>query len=302
MRTKELGRTGVFLPEIGFGTWAHRGGLAPIERALDAGVVLLDTGESYGTEELVGQAVRGKRERCFIATKVSERNFTREAFRKAAEGSLHRLGLDCIDLLQLHHPNPQVPVEETLGALEELIDEGKVRYAGVSNFSVGQLRQAQQTMRRHPIVSNQVRYNIIDRTIEPDLLPYCQKDGITVIAYSPLARGMGRITDCDPNGAIERIAKATATSPAQVALNWCISKNRVIAIPGGNSVEHVLDNCAASSWKLTSEQLALLDSQLQFRRRNKLDMLLRQHTPRSLQNAAIRILNALPRGLRRRLT
>jgi diketogulonate reductase-like aldo/keto reductase len=215
--------------------------------------------------------------------------------------SLRELGVDVIDLLQLHEPNPAIPIEETMGAIADLIDAGKVRFAGVSNFSVVQLQKAQTALGRYPIVSNQVRYNLIDRTIEKDLLEYCQTNSVTIIAYCPLARGLDRIRDCDPSGAVDELARLTGKSAAQVVLNWCLCKEGVVAIPKGNSTEHILDNCGASDWRLTPEQIAMLDARIQYRRRSRFDALVRQWTPSSLQSFAVRAVNALPRGLRRRV-
>lgn len=300
MRVKELGGTGVFIPEVGMGTWHYHAGPGPLRRGLDSGALFIDTAESYGTEPVVREAVRELRGRVFIATKVSSRNFRRAALKKAVDASLQRLGINTIDLLQLHEPNPSVPIEETLDALADLVDAGKVRFIGVSNFSRLQLKQAQRALGRYRIVSNQVRYNVIDRTIEKDLLRYCQVNRVTVIAYSPLARNLGRIQDCDPTGIIDRLVQMTGRSPAQVVLNWCLCKDGVVVIPKGNSEEHILDNCSASSWRLNAEQMSMLDG-LKYRRRGRLDMLLRRWTPRALRPFALRAVGFLPRGWRRRV-
>jgi len=298
---KELGRTGTFIPEVGIGTWNYHAGPVPLRRGLESGALFIDTAESYGTERVVGEALRGLRERVFVATKVSPHNFRRADLRRSVDSSLQRLGTDVIDLLQLHEPNSSIPIEETMGEMADLIDAGKVRFAGVSNFSLAQLQEAQHAFRRYPIVSNQVRYNLVDRTIEKELLHFCQASHVTVIAYCPLARGLDRIRDCDPSGVIDDLARMTGRSPAQIVLNWCLCKEGVVAIPKGNSEEHILDNCAATGWRLSAQQIALLDSRIRYRRRNRLDMLARQYTPRSLQSLASRAVHFLPRGLRRRI-
>lgn len=302
MMARELGQTGVYLPEVGIGTWDYHAGPGPLRRGLEAGALFIDSAESYGTEQVVGDALKGLRERVFVATKVSPQNFSRARVQVSVDASLQRLGIDTIDLLQLHEPNPAIPIDETMGAVEDLVNAGKVRFIGVSNFSVAQLEEARRAMRKYPLVSNQVRYNLIDRTIDKDLLPYCQAHHITVIAYSPLARGLGRIRDCDPNGALDGLARTIGKSPAQVAINWCLCHEGVVAIPKGNSEEHVLDNCAASDWRLSAEQLSSLDAAIQYRRRGRFDMLVRRYMPGSLQTLAARTLNALPKGLRRRLS
>ena len=296
----ELAKTGVSIPEIGIGTWEYHAGPLPLRKGLEAGALFIDTAESYGSEPVVGEAVRGLRDRVFLATKVSPQNFRPADLRRSVEASLKRLDTDFVDLLQLHEPNPAIPIDDTMGAVAELITAGKVKFAGVSNFSVAQLQAAQKALGKFPIVSNQVRYNLIDRTIETGLLPYCRANHVTVIAYCPLARGLSRIRDCDPTGVVDELARETGKSPAQIVINWCVCQRGVMAIPKGNSVEHILDNCGASGWRLTQEQLTLLDSRIQHRRRNRFDQLLRQRLPGPLQSLAIRILNVLPRGLRRR--
>jgi len=299
--SKELGRTGVFISEVGLGTWNYHGGPIPLQKGLEAGALFIDTAESYGTETVVGEAVRGIRDRVFIATKVSPQNFRRKDLKKSADTSLRMLGIDRIDLLQLHEPNPLIPIEETIGAMAELVDAGKIRFIGVSNFSIDQLKKAQNALGNRQIVSNQVRYSLIDRTIEEGLLQYCQEHRITVIAYSPLGREFVRIRDCDPTGVIEELGRAIRKSPAQIVINWCLCKDGVVAIPKGNSTEHILENCNASDWRLTSEQLALLDANIQYRRRSRLDMLVRRWMPGPLRSLAVRTVKVLPRGLRRRV-
>ena len=302
MMTKELARTGVFLTEIGIGTSNYQAGPQPLRQCIDAGILFFDTAESYGTDQVLGEAVRGVRDRVFIATKVSPRNFRPSDFRASVDASLQRLGTDFIDLLQLHEPNPQIPIAETMGAMADVIAAGKVRYAGVSNFSVAELQEAQRALGAIPIVSNQVRYNLIDRTIEGGLLPYCQANRITVIAYTPLARGLARIRDCDPSGIVDAIARECGKSPAQVVLNWCLSKEGVVAIPGSNSCDHLLENCGASGWRLTAEQMQLLDTEIHYRRRNRIDAILRRSMPPGMTAAALRMAKWLPRGIRRRFT
>jgi len=301
MNRKQLGRTGVFIPEVGIGTWNYQAGPDLLRKGVELGAALVDTAESYGTDAVIRKGLAGLRDRVFLATKVSAANFRARELKRSADASLERLGIDTIDLLQLHEPNPSVPIEETMGALEDLVDAGKVRFIGVSNFSVAQLQQAQSTLTKHSIVSNQVRYNLADRTIETDLLPYCQAHGITVIAYSPLARSLCRIRDCDANGVLDALARTTGRSVAQIALNWCLCKDSVVVIPKSNSEEHILDNCAASEWRLTTEQVRLLDESIRYRRRTGWDMLVRRSVPRRLRPLALWAANRLPRRVRRRL-
>jgi diketogulonate reductase-like aldo/keto reductase len=257
MRHKELANTGVEIPEIGLGTWQYRGGVEPLKKGVSCGAFLIDTAEAYGTEDVVGKAIRGMLDEVFIATKVSPRNFRHDDVIRAADKSLKRLSIDRIDLYQLHWPSPDIPIEETMSAMDELVEAGKVRFIGVSNFSMRQFIEAQDAA-SNKIVSNQVRYNLLDRSIERELLPYCQQNGVTVIAYSPLARGL-RNLKTELGGTLEQIAQAAGKTEAQVALNWLVSKDNVIAIPKSNSAERTEQNCGASDWSLSTEDLNLLE-------------------------------------------
>ena len=148
MIVTELAKTGVFIPEVGIGTWSYQAGPGPLRKGLEAGAVFIDTAESYGTETVVGEAVRGMRDRVFIATKVSPQNFQRADLRRSVDTSLRKMGIDVIDLLQLHEPNPSIPIVETMGVLTDLVDAGKIRFVGVSNFSMEQLKEAQKTLNK----------------------------------------------------------------------------------------------------------------------------------------------------------
>jgi diketogulonate reductase-like aldo/keto reductase len=272
MRLRELANSGIRLPEIGFGTWNYRGGVDPLRAAIECGARLIDTAESYGTEEIVGEAIKGRRHQVFLATKVLPRNFRRRDLIAAAERSLRRLGTDHIDLYQLHWPNVAIPIEEPMRGMEDLVDAGKVRFIGVSNFSVRDLVDAQAALSTQRIAANQVRYSLIERTIEGGLLQYCQKNGITVIAYSPLATGLGNIRVADPEGVLRKVAEASCKSKAQIALNWCISKENVIAIPKASTVAHVMEDVGASGWKIQPELVRLLEERMRYRRRGPLEI------------------------------
>jgi diketogulonate reductase-like aldo/keto reductase len=260
---KELGATGVKLPEIGLGTWQYNGGIEPLRRGIALGAFLIDTAEIYSTEGIVGEAVKGMRDHVFIATKVSPSHLRYDDVLKAAEDSLKRLGMDYIDLYQIHWPDPSVPIRETMRAMETLVEMGRVRFIAVSNFYLRNLEEAEACMKKHRIVSNQVKYSLANRGIEEDMLPYCQKNRITVIAYSPLDKGVLTSKSLVRNrralGVLQRIASEAGKTTAQVALNWCISKPNVIAIPKSDKVERVIENCEASGWRLSAEQMEALD-------------------------------------------
>lgn len=301
MDTREIGTTGQKIPEIGLGTWSYQGGPEVLRAGLDAGALFIDTAESYGSEPVVGEAIAGRRGQVFLATKVSPENFRPADLRRSLEASLQRLRTDRVDLYQLHSPNEAIPLEETLGALEEAVDQGKVRYIGVSNFSVAQMDRARRALRRHPLVANQVRFNLIDRTIEPELLPYCQKHRITVVAYSPLSRQLSHLLDADVSGVLREMARSLGRSPAQLALNWCLAHPGVVVIPKASSLEHVRDNCAASGWRLTPEQFAQLSGKVAARRRSGLESFLRRRLPPFCIRALQRLARVGPSALRRRL-
>jgi diketogulonate reductase-like aldo/keto reductase len=263
MEFKELGKTGIRVPEIGVGVWRYSGGVEPLRAGIAMGAVLIDTAEVYGTEEVVGQAISGMRERVFIATKVSGQHLRYDEVLRAAEASLQRLRINYIDLYQIHWPGNFVPIQETMRAMETLVDRGMVRYLGVSNFSVDELHKARLAMSKYPIVTNQVRYNLARREIEAQLLPYCEANGITIIAYTPLDDGrLARHAEYprNPQGqqALEWVAGQIGKTMAQVALNWCVWRPSVITIPKSNSAARVMENCGASGWRLTTEQYAFL--------------------------------------------
>jgi len=168
---KQLGQTGTRLPEVGLGTSRYSGGTAPLRQAIELGAFFIDTAESYGTEEMVGEAVKGIRQRVFLSTKVAWANLGRGELMKAAEGSLVRLRTDHIDLYQIHSPNSAIPIRETMPAMEDLVDAGKVRFIGVSNFTLAELKKAQAVTRKYPIVSNQVRYSLAEGRSRPNGWP-----------------------------------------------------------------------------------------------------------------------------------
>jgi diketogulonate reductase-like aldo/keto reductase len=268
---KELGKTGEKIPALGLGTWGIGGFSYPdysndelaieiIRFAVEVGMNFIDTAEMYGaghSEELVGEAIKGIREKVFIATKVLPTNFRYEDVIKACERSLRRLKTSYIDLYQLHWPNPSIPIKETMRAMEKLVNEGKIRYIGISNFSVEETIEAMNALSKYEIVSNQVEYSLLVRDIEKDLLDFCRKNKITVIAYSPLARGdllKGKYYEF-----LSKIGKKYNKTAAQVALNWLIIKENVVAIPKAFSKTKIVENMGAYGWKLSDEDLKTID-------------------------------------------
>ena len=188
MRTRKLGKNGPAVSVLGFGAWPIAGKLGPVAER-DA-VTAIDTAEAYGfglSEELVAKAVGHRRGEVFIATKVLPENWCRNDLLEAAERSLRHLQTDYIDLYQIHWPSDEMDFGESMRAIDDLIQQGKVRYAGVSNFSADQMRACLEV--RH-VDSDQPRYNLLDREIEEEVLPFCQEQGIGVLAYAPLGQGL----------------------------------------------------------------------------------------------------------------
>ncbi len=250
------------LPAIGMGSWKlgmnEAEEIAALKRGLELGMRFIDTAEMYGTEPLVGKAIKG--EDVFVATKVWPDHFRHDDVLRACDASLHKLGLKTVDLYQLHWPNYNVPIAETLKAMEELLATGKIRHIGVSNFSVEDLEEARASLKSSDIVSNQVEYSIITRDPERELAKYCRKNGITMIAYSPL--GHGALFE-KQNAALLRsmasIGGRHGKTAAQVALAWLASKDNVVSIPKASTVRHVEENAAAGEPWLSDEELQFLD-------------------------------------------
>lgn len=252
------------MPEIGIGVWRYGGGVEPLRRGIEAGAFLIDTAEAYGTEKVVGEAVETIRDRVFIATKVSGAHLKFDEVLRAAEQSLDRLKVAQIDLYQIHWPNQRVPIAETMRAMETLADRKLIRFIGVSNFSCSELQAAQTALRNHPLVANQVLYNLQRREIEAELLPYCERNQVTIIAYTPLASGhLARFTkhSAYPSGmkTLASVAAEVQKALSQVALNWCTSHPNVIVIPKSDSAARVVENCNASGWRLSPDQIQALN-------------------------------------------
>lgn len=236
-------------PSIALGTWNYRGGTAPLVRGVELGLCFLDTAEVYNTEHVVGNVVREVgRNNVIVATKVSSKHHRYDDVLWAAERSLGNLGIDCIDLYQLHGPSNDIPFAETMRAMEHLADSGMISRIGVSNFTTAQLEAAIKVMRNYPITSNQVQYSLADRTVENDLLSFCNDCNVLLIAYSPLNKG--RLLD---HSVVDYIAREVGKTPAQVALNYCIGNN-AIALPKSERVERVEEFAGALGWSLTEDQ------------------------------------------------
>ncbi|MGB6487111.1 MAG: aldo/keto reductase [Steroidobacteraceae bacterium] len=309
MQHRKLGRTGPTVSALGLGCMSigfgdtytssvrsEAEGVALIHRALDLGVTLLDTADIYGNSELqVGKALRGRRDGVTLATKFGfatgvSANARREAagrmvngraeyVRQACNASLERLGVDHVDLYYLHRVDPQTPIEETVGAMAELVKQGKVKSIGLSEPSPATIRRA---LRVHPLAAIQTEYSLFSRGPEDELLPLLQAEGIALVAYSPLGRGFlgGRFrkpedlaTDDWRRGNprfqgenfaknlqlathVEGLAARKGCTPAQLALAWLLSRyDNVIPIPGTSSIKRLEENVAAADVVVTAEEL-----------------------------------------------
>jgi diketogulonate reductase-like aldo/keto reductase len=229
---------------------------------IDAGMTFIDTAAEYGNgqaESTIAKATKNIRKSVFIATKFSPENSSCEGILKSANESLTRLNTDYIDLYQPHWPNPRVPIEESIKAMEQLVKEGKVRHIGLCNFSLIEFKQAQSALREETIVSTQVEYSLFDRSIEKEYLPFCEQNNITTIAYSPLDQG--RIVCGDVKKEfLKSLAQKYDMTQAQVVLSWLVSHESVIAIPNSSSPQHILENAKAADLKIEHEDIAKIDS------------------------------------------
>ncbi len=268
------------IPVLGLGTWNIGGGairdtsrdrehIQFLRTAIELGVTHFDTAEMYGrghSEEIVGEAIKSfPREKLFITTKVSPEHLHYAEVLAAARRSLQRLDTQYIDLYLVHVPNLQIPIQETMKAFDFLHRDGLIKFVGVSNFTVEQLQEAQEYTQNR-IVTNQIEYSLLIRNrgneymtdVESSMMPYCQENDIVVTAYRPLARG--RLTK--PGFRIlDYLARNYNTTRAQTAINWLISKKKVITIPKTSTIEHLKENLGALGWRLKRQDISRLDSQ-----------------------------------------
>lgn len=295
MRFVEVG--GARVSVIGLGTWqfgsrewgygedyATRVAARITERALDLGVNLVDTAEMYGfgrSERIVGEAIATRRDDVFLATKLLPLLPLAPVVEWRARASAERLGVEQIDLYQVHWPNPLVPIATTMAGMAALRRSGVIRHVGVSNFSTARWRAAEAAL-GGPVLSNQVHYSLVNRGPQLSQVPYAQREARIVVAHSPLAQGLlsgrydpehrprdrmrrlrmsaGRLRRAAPLiAALRDIARRHGATPSQVALAWLVRQPNVVAIPGASSVEQVEENAAAADLDLTGEEAARLE-------------------------------------------
>lgn len=259
---------GLALPAIGQGTWymgenagQRQKEIAALRAGIDAGLTLIDTAEMYadgGAEEVVGEALQGRREQVFLVSKVYPWNAGGQKAVTACDASLRRLKTDYLDLYLLHWRG-NYSLAETVEAMETLIRQGKIRRWGVSNLDYDDMQELYGVTGGKACATNQVLYHLGSRGIEFDLLPWCQQQQIPVMAYCPLAQA-GRLRDDLFNSrAVQDVAHAHQATPAQVLLAWAIRQPGVMAIPKASSVDHVKENAVALALQLSDEAIALLD-------------------------------------------
>ena len=260
-------RDGTIVPAIGQGSWHLGQGRHPaaeeeeaLRTGLSLGMTLIDTSGNYGegrSEELIKGVIAGQRDRAFVVSKVEANQVTGNDMARACDGSLARLGTDYLDLYLLHWPVPNTEFSRAVAGFESLRAAKKIRSWGVSNFSVRQMEDLFRVPQGDRCATNQVPYSIGDRSIERDLLPWCEQHGMPVMAYSPLG-GPGASLLRDPT--LVSIGAARGCSAAAVALAWTIRNGNVIAIPESGSVAHVKENAVALSLTLTPQELQTLDA------------------------------------------
>lgn len=320
MEKRKLGYTDLELTTIGLGTWAMGGdgwafawgkqddnaSIAAIHQALDSGINWIDTAAVYGlghSEEIVGKAIAGRRDNVIVATKCARvwdeqtgvigKCLKAESVRREIEGSLRRLEIDVIDLYQVHWPEPDKDVEEGWTAIAELVSEGKIRYAGVSNFSLSQLQRAQAI---HPVASLQPPYSMLRREPESEILAYCAANDIGVVAYSPMQAGLltGKFTreraaslgendwrsrapwfqepqlsvNLDVVESLKPIAERKGVTLSQLSLSWVLRRPELTAaIVGARRPEQIEETVQAGSIRLSPEEIADIEAILQDRER-----------------------------------
>jgi diketogulonate reductase-like aldo/keto reductase len=271
MKTVQLsdGPAQRYVPALGQGTWrmgenkkSHADEVAALRLGIDLGMTLIDTAEMYGeggAEKVVADAIDGQRDHVLVVTKVYPHNASRTVLPKACERSLKRLRIEVIDLYLLHWRG-DVPLTETVETFEQLRSSGKIRRWGVSNFDVDDMKELFTIENGSACASNQVLYNLENREIEFDLVPFVHQhstlnDQLIVMAYSPVGHGRGLLE----NATLKKIAKRHDGTPAQIALAWVLRQPGVIAIPKASNETHVRDNARATEIELTKQDLAEMD-------------------------------------------
>jgi diketogulonate reductase-like aldo/keto reductase len=267
MEKRVFGNTGVAVPVLGQGTWQLEGddrasALRALQVGLDLGMTHVDTAELYGygeVEELVAEALAGRRDEVFLVSKVMPNNATYAGTLRACERSLKRLKTDRLDCYLLHWPGAH-PLAETLRAFERLREDGKIRAWGVSNFDVDDLEEVLALAGPGRLTCNQVLYHLRERHIEHRVLPWCERHGVAVVGYSPFGSGDFPEPGSADGRVLAEVARAHGVTPRQVALRFLTRRSPLFAIPKASHEAHTRDNAAADGLRLTREDLARLEA------------------------------------------
>ena len=261
-------KSGFAMPVFGLGTWRMGGdmeydpsddeaNIKAVKTAIDSGITHIDSAEKYAqghAEEIIAQAIKGyDRSKLFLVSKVADGNLRYDDVLKSCSDSLKRLEIDYLDLYLIHAPNPQIPIKETMKALDKLKAEGLIKNIGVSNFNVTRMKEAQANS-KNKIVANQLHYNLIVREVEKKgVLKFCQENDVMLIAWRPLESGL---LSKDKSSVMDKVCKKYQKAPAQVAINWLISQPNVVTLSKMKSPTHLQDNLGAIGWKLEKNDIA----------------------------------------------
>ena len=269
MKRKGFGWTGIDVPIVGQGTWRmgetrseRDREIAALRTGLELGLTHIDTAEMYGrggAERIVAEAIAGRaRDDVFLVSKVLPENASRKETVRACNRSLERLGTDHLDLYLLHWPSSH-PIGETMAAMENLVQAGKVRFLGVSNFDVPELSEAMAALTRERLACNQVLYNLGARGIERKLVPFCREHGIAVVGYTPLAKGGFPTRASSGFQTLSEIAERHGATPRQVVLRFLTRSPELFTIPKAVDLRHVRENAGAAGFELRPEDTAAID-------------------------------------------
>jgi diketogulonate reductase-like aldo/keto reductase len=252
---------GAKVPALGQGTWrmgesksVHKDEVEAVRLGIELGMTLIDTAEMYGdggAEEVVGEAIAGQRERVLVVTKVYPYNASRTKMPEACERSLKRLRIDVIDLYLVHWRQKSPPLAETVDAFEKLRSAGKIKRWGVSNFDASDMKELFAIAKGPNCAADQVLYNLEHRGVEVDLVPWCRKNNVPIMAYSPLGHGRGFMTD----PTLQKVAQRHGATSAQIALAWLLRQPNVITIPKASNLTHVRENARSIDIELTKADL-----------------------------------------------
>lgn len=274
----QFGKSGFNVSQMGMGTYYDPGWIfsakvlkrqsrwqdkvAAVRAGIENGINLIDTAELYESENLVKKAIEPfRREDLFIATKVWPSHFGYDKVIKSCERSLRKLGLGYADLYQLHFPSRTRDISETMRAMEYLMDQGKIRNIGISNFDLEKTRQAVDSLKKYELASTQMNFSVAHRDIEKDLIPFCRENKMAVLAYYPLGHGKLVTPDQKTGNILKEIGRNHGgKTPPQIALNWFMSKyDFVFPIPRASNADHVVENSGSMGWNMTHDEVSRLE-------------------------------------------